>query len=322
MFRWAGIATVPQLERMLDDAERATRATAAPGAEELLAKADRMHAARQHVEAATLYRQVLETAPPHWPARPRAVESWLLALWGAKRLEECAEVAARHVGSLPRSPSLANAASLGLLCAVSASGQPWQREKLPVLEGLAQEALRIPDVLADDRSGLYELLVEARAAAGDNAGARQVAGQWLGFLQQQVAQTTDPELRAAFDSHVLSASLALGEPARAVERLMASERDLPGDYNAPARLAVAYRELGKLEEAQAAAERALSKVYGPRKLRVMQTLADIQKRRGDLAGMRKTLTDAVAFAQGIPVDQRPRGVVEAMEAQLKAAAGP
>ena len=48
------------------------------------------------------------------------------------------------------------------------------------------------------------------------------------------------------------------------------ERDSPDDYNGPARLGIAYLELGRYDDAAAACERALKKVYGPRRLRVWE----------------------------------------------------
>ena len=48
--------------------------------------------------------------------------------------------------------------------------------------------------------------------------------------------------------------------------LQASERDLPDDYNPPARLATAYKAMRRWDEALAASDRALAKAYGPRKL--------------------------------------------------------
>ena len=43
--------------------------------------------------------------------------------------------------------------------------------------------------------------------------------------------------------------LELGQPERALPMLQASERDLPDDYNPPARLAVAYKAMKRWDEA-------------------------------------------------------------------------
>ena len=66
--------------------------------------------------------------------------------------------------------------------------------------------------------------------------------------------------------------------------LEASEKDLPEDYNPPARLANAYKAMKKWDEALAASDRAMAKVYGPRKLGVYSTRVDILSGKGDAAG--------------------------------------
>ena len=156
--------------------------------------------------------------------------------------------------------------------------------------------------------------------AKDAAGTKALALTWLTFLETQVAAAKDPESRGAFDSHVLSASLALGDPARAVARLKQSELELPADYNPPARLAVVYLEMGKLDEANAAAARALLRAYGPRRVRVLETMSRIQVKRNNPGGARQALEDAVAVLDALPPAQQPRGARARLETQLKALA--
>ena len=83
-----------------------------------------------------------------------------------------------------------------------------------------------------------------------------------------------------------------------------SERDFPEDYNPPARLAIAYRAMKKWDEALAASDRALSRVYGPRKIVVLQARADIYAKKGDLAAAKKTWGEALATAEALPKEQR------------------
>jgi tetratricopeptide (TPR) repeat protein len=225
----------------------------------------------------------------------------------------------QHVPTLPRSPSFANAVAMGLSCALSAADPaPWRANALHVLEPLAEEALHVSGILADDASGLYELLVDARTTAHDDDGARRVAHRWLLFLEAEVARAGSAEGRAAFDSHVLAASLAVGEPQRAVRRLSESERDLPDDYNAPARLALALKQMGRLDEAQAAANRALRKVYGPRKGRVLETLAEVLVAKGDVRGGRAALQQALAWMEQLPPEQRSPKILSRLNSKLNA----
>jgi len=100
-----------------------------------------------------------------------------------------------------------------------------------------------------------------------------------------------------------------------------SERDLPRDYNPPARRAYLLRELGRLSEARSAVERALEKAYGPRKLKVYQLAASILEKQGDRAALAATLDEALAYANGLPASQRDENVASALSAKLTAVQG-
>jgi tetratricopeptide (TPR) repeat protein len=174
--------------------------------------------------------------------------------------------------------------------------------------------------VADDASTSYLSLIQARKDAGDAAGATKDAEAWAAFLEAQAAAAKTPEQRAVFDSHRLSAYLELQQPERAIPMLQASENDLPNDYNPPSRLAVAYMAMKKPDEALAASNRALPKVNGPRRVRVLQTRADIFAAKGDAAASREALEQALACARSLPAGQRSEGQVKALEKKLEAPA--
>jgi tetratricopeptide (TPR) repeat protein len=169
---------------------------------------------------------------------------------------------------------------------------------------------------ADDRSGVYELLVEARTHAGDEAGAKALAEQWLSFLEAEAARAPTPDARSVFDSHRMSAALVLGDPMRAVPAIEQSERDLPNDYNPPARLANLYRRLNRLDDALAASTRALAKVQGGRRLRVLSERAEIYLARGERDAAARTLEDALAYAKSLSAVQAPPRTVASLEKKL------
>ncbi|HXH28298.1 MAG TPA: hypothetical protein VNL37_04595, partial [Candidatus Polarisedimenticolia bacterium] len=62
--RWLGSATEPQLEKLLDDGERAVSETAGDPATEALARADRLNGEDKKAEAAAAYGEALKLAPP------------------------------------------------------------------------------------------------------------------------------------------------------------------------------------------------------------------------------------------------------------------
>jgi len=301
VLRWAGALSVPQLAKLLDDGERAV------AGKDALARADRLAADGKPADAARAYQTALDGVPE--ASRPRVVEALVLSLDRQHDAEACATTARTWTPKLPRGSSFANVAAMGLSCALEApKSAAWRAPAIAELSTAATSALEIRELLADDRSGVYEALVEARRDAGDAAGVKSVAGAWLGFLEAEAARAPSPEARAAFDPHRLSAALALGDPARAIPALQASERELPRDYNPPARLAIAYRALGRVDDGLAASERALARAYGPRRLRLLDVKADLQLKKGDRAGARATVEQALQIARALPAAQK--GAVE------------
>jgi hypothetical protein len=115
------------------------------------------------------------------------------------------------------------------------------------------------------------------------------------------------------------AYVALGDPARALPMLNASEKDFPADYNPPARIARVSLELHKLDDAQAAALRALARGYGPRKLKLYLLLADILKAKGDAPGVSRVVDEALAYAHGLPKADVPAAVVLDLEKRRSSA---
>jgi tetratricopeptide (TPR) repeat protein len=242
----------------------------------------------------------------HEPAsRLGATEALVVSLQEQGAFEACARAAATQSPALPRAAAFASAVTAGLYCAVAAPDPaPWRPSALTVLEPLGEEALKIPDLQVDDRSSVYEALVDVREKRGDKASARTLAAAWFAFLSGEYARAGDPEARAAFDAHLVLAALAMGEPQKALPALLASERDLPKDYNAAAREALVYRELQRYPEALAAIDRALTQATGPRRLRLLEIRSSICAKMGDAAGARAALVEALHFGEALPKGQR------------------
>ena len=140
--------------------------------------------------------------------------------------------------------------------------------------------------------------------------------QWAAFLEGEAAKAKTAEQRAVYDSHRLTAYLALKTPEKAIPMLEQSERDFPKDYNPPARLAVAYRAMGKYDDALAASARALARAYGPRKIGIYRNRADIFTLKGDKENARKTIEEAIRYAEGLPKEQRSDATIDAMKKKL------
>jgi hypothetical protein len=177
-----------------------------------------------------------------------------------KEEAKCLALAREALPRLPRSPAVVMVARSGLDCALGLKKEdPLRTATIADMEAATRRTLADPTLgaAADDVSTSSLSLIRARKDAGDPAGAKKDAEAWAAFLEAAAARAKSPEQRAVFDAHRLSAYLELAQPERAIPMLQASEADLPGDYNPPARLALAYLRMKKLDEALASSDRAL-----------------------------------------------------------------
>jgi tetratricopeptide (TPR) repeat protein len=313
--RWVGSLTVPQLEAFLEEARTVLRApgaaTSAEGA--ALEKADVLYGARRYAEAAAAYRDALAKAPSGWARYNRAVEALLYSYQSTHAFAEAVALARDARPRVAGSPSALTVSLGGLDSALELpEGDPGRAAAIDEMETAVRSALADPtvQVAADDRSGAFSSLLEARRQARDEAGARKVAEEWAAFLEGEAARARTPEERAVFDSHRLSAYLALGDPGRAIAMLQASERELPTDYNPPNRLARAYASLKEWDKALAASSRAVGLAQGRARLRVLTLRATLLEEKGDRAAARRTYDEAIAYAEALPSDERPTRTID------------
>ncbi|HUR83636.1 MAG TPA: tetratricopeptide repeat protein [Thermoanaerobaculia bacterium] len=317
--RYVGGATTPQLQKLLGDADKTYRAKSQSNADTLLAKGDRLASEGKQAEAAEAYDKALAAGAKSWSKYGRTAESLLFALSMAEDNERCATRALALYPRVKKTASAANVTSTGLSCAVSLDKEhPKRVEWMKKLEAETREVFddKSLTMSGDDRSGLYIALIDARDAAGDEEEVVELKHEWATFLEGVAAQAKTAEQRAVYDSHRLSAYLDLGTPEKAIPMLEQSERDFPDDYNPPARLALAWNALKKYDEALAASDRALARVYGPRKITVLTARADIYAARGDAKAARETIQQAIEFAKSLPEGQRSDRRIASLEKRL------
>ena len=318
--RWVGGASVPQLEKLLDDGRRAMRGKE-KGVDAALAEADRLYGERKNAEAAAAYRKALAAAPPHWGPWARATESLLFTLHKSGDQAGCAATARDAFPKLADTPSAANVASSGLDCALKLDRSDASRADLVAAlaaDGRSVVARPRTDLAADDVSSLYGSLADEREDAGDAEGQRRVLEEWSAFLDARAAAAKTPAERAVFDSHRVGVDIALGEPQRAIPMLKQSEKDFPGDYNPPARLALAYEAMKDYEMALASSDKALSRAYGPRLIGILTVRARIYQEKGDLVSARVAMQEAIREAEALPPGQRSENQIAALKKQLEA----
>ncbi len=313
--RYAGGATVQQLRKLLSDGEKIARGPKTK-ADEAIARADLLAGEEKYAEAAKAYDEAIAAAPKDWSRLGRAAESLTFMLTQAHDNAACAQRALDLYPRLRGTYASFNVASNGLSCA---SELPEKGATFETLEKYTRETLDNPKIplSADDRSGLYETLIGARNAVKDEEGAHKLHEARAAFLEAEAKKAKTPEQRAVFDSHRLTEYLALKQPEKAIPMLEQSEKDLPDDYNPPARLVAAYRAMGKYDEAIAASDRALKLAYGPRKIGILRGRADTYIAKGDIATAKQIMNDAIAFAQSLPVEQRSERTIASLKKKLE-----
>jgi thiol-disulfide isomerase/thioredoxin len=304
VLKWLGSADETQMKALLEAARGGTGA---------VKEADDELSRGNHGVAAEKYKAALDAGE----VKTRTVLSMLSAMTLARQAEACARTTSEQLPLFTVPQERVAAITWGLGCALDLPEGKQKSAMLDLLVGEGTKALKFEGVLPDDTSGLYELLVAEREAAKDAEAAQKLGAQWLAFLDAQAAQAKSPAERAVFDPHRVSAAIASKQAEKLVAPLQQSEKDFPKDYNPPARLAVIRRELGQLDEAAKDIERALSKCKeGPRKLRLFETKASILDKKGDAAGKKKTLEEAVKYAKKLPKSQVSERRIAALEAQL------
>jgi tetratricopeptide (TPR) repeat protein len=318
ILKWAGTVTADELLGLLSVAvsDAKTADSPAMAATAAFVRGNRALAAGDTAAAEREHRAALAAAPKDHPQRARIVEALVTMLSVREDRRACAELAAAEAGTLPPGTSRASTVVAGLGCAREAK-LGSERERLSEV-ALRDASARDAALLPDDRSAIYEQLIEEAKARGDAAGAVALAGQWASFLDAEAARAATKDARASLDPWRLSAYLALGEPARAVPILEQSERDFPEDYNPAARLGRAYLEMKRLDEADKAADRAIALVYGPRAMRVFELKANIAKARGDRAAEISALERALARSERAVLTEGQKSVRAAIVKRLNA----
>jgi len=266
----------------------------------------------------------LAMAPADWAQKDRVMDAYLNSLSNSDQHEKVVELARERGRQVGRTTAGFSMATFGLGDALELPKEnPKRAETIADFEKLVLAMVRDPGITlaADDRSGGYIQLMDARDDAGDKEGKAKIAAEWSAFLDGEAAKAKTPEQRAVFDPHRLSAYIEIGHAEKAIPMLQQSEKDFPDDYNPPQRLAIALHELKRYDEALAASDRAMKKAYGPRKLRLFATRTDIYLGRGDSTSARQTVDEALRYARALPDGQRSETTIASLQKRLTALGG-
>jgi len=290
-----GSAPPAQLVEFLRDA------TARPSgpADEALQRGDALLGAGDDRGAAAAYDQALSAGGALWKRHDHAIEQLIGALQVNDR-RTCVARGATEASRMPRGHEFVNVAGTAVSC-LAAEPTLIASEPGHQLEALAGAALSEPSASEDDHYQIFEALYAIRHQAGDDAGGHALAERYLDYVDHRPAATSDDE-HMARDLARLRAAIKLGTPERVIPALEASERTLPRDENASARLASAYTAAHRYPDAIAACTRGLARGAGPGGTqRLLSARASAEAKAGDLVAARRDLDAALAAASRIPV---------------------
>jgi thiol-disulfide isomerase/thioredoxin len=302
---WAGSASLRELRGLVEEGLAEMRGGAKDPASRAFVEARTAHAGGDPARAAAAYERTIAAAPPSWPSRGAAFVGWMESLAGAKAWADCARVGQAHAGEVSGSSAPGDFASYLLACAEKLPAGPDQAASRQAAVTLLQTitAHPPPDASVDDRQDALDQLSEGLAALGDTTGAHAAQEARAALLEQAARAARTPEQAQTFDYARANTYVALGRAVEAVRMLEQREREMPGSYEPPARLAGVLFKTGQIPGALAAVDRAIARAYGPRKLRYLKLRADILEKGGNTAGALAARRDEVKGWEGLPPGQ-------------------
>jgi len=288
----------------------------------LRAHADILYGVATTPAAVPAFDGVLAAAPPAWRGHARVVDALMFSL--SETGQNARALTLARAG--PASPWRVHDRPQRRLSGTQ-RGRVAYRNRFPIRTAAIAEFENATLELVEDRS--FQTARGDRSARGSRSWPR---GTKRGFARGAPGRgevVGVPGRRGRPRAHAgrargvrtrnrLSAYMELGQVERATDAAGSRRRDLPGDYNPPARLAAAYRALKRWDEALAASDRAMAPRLRTRKLNFYEVRADIFQGRGDPDGARRTLADAIRYAEALPQEQRSATRIAALHHKLDA----
>lgn len=263
-----------------------------------------------------------EAARQAGPRRTEAASAAVRAWREAKDPAACVSAAVQALLVVEGSAAAGDTASYLLICAAELPEGDLARSAARVAaQGKLEELVRTPapGAAVDDRADILINLADLYEELGRKDDARKLHEQRLKLLEDD-ARAADPTAARVHDYARMNSYLALGRGEEAVALFRGRIAQLPDDYEAHARLASTLVKLGRHDEALPVAERAVALAYGPRRLRYLTLLADIQGKRGDKAAERAALEQVVRDNAALDDKLKLADLAAKAQARLAAAA--
>lgn len=321
--RFIGAGTVQDLRAFVHDAVDAYAASSKP-ADPATAAQREGDAARNRGDlkaTAEAYARSVRLSKPGDPRRPERLNLEMMALRRARDHRACVQEGLREARNTPDSALGADFQSMAFGCAQELPKDDAEAQRMMELAAArTREILSRKDapLAADDRSDALANLSEMLDVAGKHPEAVTVMRERAQVLETAAAAAPDVSMAATFDAHRTDTYLYLETPEKAEQLLARREKEMADDYNPPARLARVYLEEKKLPEAEAAVDRALSKMdRGQRRIVVLGLKANILKAQGK--PVTAVLREQLEVMRALPATQRRPEMEAKVERELGSA---
>jgi tetratricopeptide (TPR) repeat protein len=306
--RWIGAASINDFRHFVQEGARAAGTEKRDAASAELHKGYEARASLDFTAAAAAYRKALELTGKDDPARPERLVLLSMALAHSKAPGSPRECVQLGLKEMERTGDTAIAtdflAAAGYCARHLPAGDPQAallREK-SIARLTRLVAQKDAPLSVDDRSDAQANLMELLDDAGRHEEAVRVARERAKLLEDAAASAPDATLASTFDAHRMETYLFLEEPQKAEQLLAQREKQMPEDYNPPARLARVLLEQGKLPEAEAAVDRALAKMTpGLRRISVLGLKARILEKQGKPTVL--VMQEQLEVIRGLPKSQ-------------------
>ena len=311
-----GVMSLVELKQFLERGASAVLVKGQTQADAALTRGDEL-LAEQPGEAAKAYLQALQLGAAEWSHRELAQASMVKALQASRQWQQCAETAATDAVTMKRDVLFVRTVVTGMWCLTKGGSADWMDTQLKILQPLAEETLSLPITVRDHRDSIYRTLMFIAVARKDNSTALKWGDRWLAELDQIRPRSNDE--RSAIDIARVENLQIVGDPARILPALRASEKAMPDNYISSLRLAEMEVAAKQYEEAIATCHRGLARKPGAfAKTWLLEIEAEALEKKGRMTEARQLLQEALKVADQIPsVVSRDRVV-----AAIKKALGP
>ncbi|HUJ27741.1 MAG TPA: thioredoxin family protein [Myxococcales bacterium] len=254
--RFLGSGSVQEIRGFVEDGVRAMHGASNDPAWIAQREGDAARNQGDFRGAAGAYGRAVSLSQADDPQRPERLNLYMAAL---RRLQDRATCVRTGVAEARGMPATAVGADFMAALFDCAEHDPKARE---LAMGRLREILDAKDaaLAADDRSDALANLSEMYDATSRHEKAAAAMRERAAVLEKAAAAAPDATMASTFDAHRTETYLYLKEPQKAEQLLAEREKQMPGDYNPPARLARVYFEEKKLPEAEAAVGRALDEM--------------------------------------------------------------